>query len=67
MLFHFESLPGSALARHVELDGERIVDRREFVAKLHIHNRADDLNDFAFIHGEILKALPGFSGMGQTS
>ena len=34
----------------VVLDGQGVVDRWELVGKLDVHHRADDLNNFAFIH-----------------
>ena len=49
MLLHFErELAG--LAEHGVLDRQRVVDAGEAAGELHVHNRADDLNDFAFIH-----------------
>ena len=41
------------LAWHVEFHGQRIVDGRQLVRELDVHDRTDDLNDFAFVHDEL--------------
>ena len=38
------------LVLDLELDGQRVVDGGQFVREFDIHHRADDLNNFAFIH-----------------
>ena len=50
VLLDFEGLPGFALARHVEFDGEGVVDARKVSRKFDIHDGADDLDDLAFVH-----------------
>ena len=50
MLLDFEGLFDAALAGHVELNGERVVNRGELVGELDVHHRSDDLNDFSFVH-----------------
>ena len=50
VLFDFEYPFRAALAGHVKFDGHRVVNGGERVGKFHIHDRSDDLNDFAFVH-----------------
>ena len=50
VLLHFECLFGFAAAGHVELDGQRVVNGGKLAGKFHVHDRSDDLNDFAFVH-----------------
>jgi hypothetical protein len=54
VLGHFEGQPDGWLAgRHVLflIDFDRIVDVRQLAGReLHIHDRTDDLNDFACTH-----------------
>jgi hypothetical protein len=50
MLLHFERQLGAAVAGHIVFDSRRIINGREFVGELNVHDRADDLNDFTFIH-----------------
>ena len=50
VLLDFEGAAGFALAGDIELDCQRIVDAGHFPRKLDIHHRADDLDNFAFIH-----------------
>ena len=50
VLLHFESQLRPALAGHVEFDRERVVDGGQLAGEFHVHDRADDLNDFAFVH-----------------
>ena len=54
MLLDFEREPGG-FAQDLELNGECVVDRGELVGKLDVHDRADDLNNFAFIHDWVLR------------
>jgi hypothetical protein len=49
VLLNLEREPGG-LAQDLEFDGEGVVDRGELVGELDVHDRADDLNDFAFVH-----------------
>jgi hypothetical protein len=39
-----------ALAGQVVFDGQRVVNGGQLAGELHVHDRADDLNDFAFVH-----------------
>ena len=41
---------GPALAGQVIFEGQRVVDRGKLSRKFDVHDRADDLNDFAFAH-----------------
>jgi hypothetical protein len=51
MLLHLEGQLGFGWrAGRGELDGQRVVKSRQFVCELDVHDRADDLNDFAFVH-----------------
>jgi hypothetical protein len=50
MLFDFEYPFRTALAWHVEFHGQRVVNGGRLAGKFHIHDRSDDLNDFAFVH-----------------
>jgi len=50
VLLDFEGQPGFALERKLVFDGQGVVDGGELSRELDIHHRADDLNDFAFIH-----------------
>ena len=50
MLLHFERPLRVALPGQVELDGERVVNGGQLAGKFHVHDRPDDLNDFAFVH-----------------
>ena len=47
-------------AQHLKFDGERVVNGRELADELDVHDRSDDLNDFAFVHG--IASYPSPSG-----
>jgi hypothetical protein len=49
LLLHFERQL-HLLFIDLKFNGQSIVDRRHFLRELHVHDRADDLNDFAFVH-----------------
>jgi hypothetical protein len=50
VLFDFECLAGAPLPRHIELDNEGIINRGELIGEFNVNDRADDLDDFAFVH-----------------
>ena len=50
MLLHFEGELGFAVPGHVEIDRDGVVNGGEAGGEFDIHDRPDDLDDFAFIH-----------------
>ena len=50
VLLHFERQLGLALPGEIVFDGESVVDGRERGGEFRVHDGADDLNDFAFVH-----------------
>src|SRR5206468_1018204 len=64
VLLHFEGQLGAALAGQVVLDGEGVVDGRQLVREFHVHDRPDDLDNFAFVH--FARMLRAFSFMGRV-
>ena len=63
VLLHFErQLRGLALQHAV--DGQGVVDTGQGLGKLHVHDRAGDLNDSADVHRRTLGA--GELGFGHT-
>ena len=51
MLLHFERQLGLGAARAGVFDRQRVVNGGQLAGKFHVHDRADDLNDFTFVHG----------------
>ena len=50
MLLHFERQPGLGAAGQDVFGSQRVINGGQRFGKFHIHDRADDLNDFAFVH-----------------
>ena len=50
VLLDLESQLCGAASGRGEVDGQRVVDRGELPREFHVHDRTDDLDDFAFIH-----------------
>ena len=50
MLLHFERQLGLGAAGQDIFGGQRVVNGGQRFGKFHVHDRADDLNDFAFVH-----------------
>ena len=50
MLLHFERELGLGATGQVVFDRQRIVNGGQLAGKFHVHDRADDLNDFTFVH-----------------
>src|ERR1035441_3676033 len=51
VLLNFEGQFSLPQQRDIVFDGQGVVDEGELIGKLDVHHWADDLNDFAFIHG----------------
>src|SRR5437773_796829 len=50
MLLHFEREFAAPCARHVVFHCKGVVNGGKAAVEFHVHNRADDLNDFSFAH-----------------
>jgi hypothetical protein len=54
VLLHLEGELDGPWSGQVVFDGERVVEGRHLVGELDVHDRADDLDDFAFVHTKAL-------------
>jgi hypothetical protein len=64
MLLHFERQLGLALTGDIKVNGNGVVNGRKAAGEFYIHDRPDDLYDFAFVH---FKNLPGITAKRMES
>jgi hypothetical protein len=67
VLLHFEGELCFAHSGNIEIHRDSVINGREALGELDIHDRPDDLDNFAFIHVFIQRVLPDKSGESKNS